>query len=79
MRIAVAADEVTRVAEAVVEGLRARGHEVVAHGALSLRTLSGAVLEEILDAWFAAEPSQDAADVANVEHLSALEQSAERG
>jgi len=37
--------------------------------ALSLRLTSHAELEEILDAWFAAEPSDDAEDVANVEHL----------
>src|SRR4051812_11123668 len=35
MRIAVAADERTGVAEAVVEALRSRGHEVLAHGALA--------------------------------------------
>ena len=35
MKIAVAADERTGVAEAVAEGLRERGHEVIAHGALS--------------------------------------------
>jgi ribose 5-phosphate isomerase B len=35
MRIAVAADERTGVAEAVLEELRARGHEPVAHGALA--------------------------------------------
>src|SRR5437764_13462636 len=35
MKIAVAADERTGVAEAVVEALRSRGHEVVAHGALA--------------------------------------------
>jgi ribose 5-phosphate isomerase B len=35
MRIAVAADERTGVAEAVVEQLRERGHEPVPHGALS--------------------------------------------
>ena len=35
MRIAVAADERTGVAEAVAEGLRERGHEVLLHGALS--------------------------------------------
>src|ERR671935_365745 len=34
MRIAVAADERTGVAEAVVEELRRRGHEPIAHGAL---------------------------------------------
>jgi ribose 5-phosphate isomerase B len=35
MRIAVAADERTGVAEAVVEELRRRGHEPLLHGALS--------------------------------------------
>ena len=35
MRISVAADERTGVAEAVVEELRERGHEPVVHGALS--------------------------------------------
>jgi ribose 5-phosphate isomerase B len=37
--------------------------------ALSLRSTSHAELEEILDAWFSTEPSADADDVANVEHL----------
>jgi ribose 5-phosphate isomerase B len=41
--------------------------------ALSLRTTSEAVLGEILDAWFAAGPSPDAGDAANVEHLAAIE------
>ncbi|HEY8582487.1 MAG TPA: RpiB/LacA/LacB family sugar-phosphate isomerase, partial [Capillimicrobium sp.] len=40
--------------------------------ALSLRTTSQAELEEILDAWFAAAPSADAADRANVEHLEEI-------
>src|SRR5436190_15712824 len=35
MRIAVASDERTGVAEALVEELRARGHEPVVHGALA--------------------------------------------
>jgi ribose 5-phosphate isomerase B len=141
MRIAVAADERTGVADAVVEQLRERGHEPIVHGALSdaerddwawaseaaardvadgraeqavvccwtgtgasiaankvagiraalcgdaatadgarrwndanvlalsLRSTSDALLAEILDAWFAAAPSTDADDVANVEHL----------
>jgi ribose 5-phosphate isomerase B len=43
--------------------------------ALSLRTTSEAELREILDAWFAGEPSGDADDRANVAHLSELEQS----
>jgi ribose 5-phosphate isomerase B len=35
MRVAVAADERTGIAEAIVEELRKRGHEPIAHGALS--------------------------------------------
>lgn len=145
MRIAVAADERTGVADAVVEELRRRGHQPIAHGALapgdredwawcaqaaatavaegraeqaivccwtgtgasiaankvpgvraalcadaptaagarrwndanalalSLRTLSPAVLEEVLDAWFAAAPSSQPGDVANVAQLSEIE------
>ena len=145
MRIAVAADERTGVAEAVVDALRARGHEALLHGALSdaerddwawaseaaardvaegraeqavvccwtgtgasiaankvrgvraalcgdaataegarrwndanvlalsLRTTSEAVLEEILDAWFAGEPSPEDDDRANVGHLADIE------
>jgi ribose 5-phosphate isomerase B len=41
--------------------------------ALSLRATSEAELSEILDAWFSAEPSADADDRANVEHLRELE------
>ena len=41
--------------------------------ALSLRTTSEAVLAEILDAWFAAQPSPDADDAANVAHLGEIE------
>jgi ribose 5-phosphate isomerase B len=41
--------------------------------ALSLRATSEAELGEILDAWFAAEPSGEAADRANVERLSEIE------
>ncbi|MDQ3090773.1 MAG: RpiB/LacA/LacB family sugar-phosphate isomerase, partial [Actinomycetota bacterium] len=41
--------------------------------ALSLRTTSQARLEEILDAWFAGAPSEDADDVANVERVGAIE------
>jgi ribose 5-phosphate isomerase B len=144
VRISVAADERTGVADAVVEELRRRGHEPVLHGALaegerddwawaseaaardvaegrvdqgvvccwtgtgasiaankvagiraalcvdaetargarkwndanvlalSLRTTSPAVLGEILDGWFEAGPSRDAADQANVEHLDEI-------
>lgn len=144
MRIAVAADERTGVADAVLEQLRERGHEPIPHGALnederddwawaseaaardvaegradqaivccwtgtgasiaankvegvraalcldaqtaegarkwndanalaiSLRSTSEAELAEILDAWFSAEPSGDADDVANVRHLEEI-------
>ena len=40
--------------------------------ALSLRTTSPALLDEILDAWFAGEPSPDAGDRANVAHLDEI-------
>jgi ribose 5-phosphate isomerase B len=124
MRISVAADERTGIADAVVEELRRRGHEAaardVAEGraeqgivccwtgtgasiaankvpgiraalcgdaptaegarrwndanvlALSLRATSEAELSEILDAWFAAAPSDEPEDRANVEHLSEI-------
>lgn len=148
MRIAVAADELVGVADALPEELRKRGHEPILHGALaeqerpdwawaseaaardvvdgradqaivacwtgtgasiaankvpgvraalctdaqtaegarrwndanvlalSLRLTSAPALEEILDAWFAAEPSTDRGDLANVAHLSDVERSA---
>jgi ribose 5-phosphate isomerase B len=41
--------------------------------ALSLRTTSHAELGEILDAWFAAAPSDAPDDVANVAHLVEIE------
>jgi len=40
--------------------------------ALSLRTVSPAVLDEILDAWFAGQPSGEAEDRANVAHLGEI-------
>ena len=40
--------------------------------ALSLRTTSTPLLEEILDAWFEGEPSAADADVANVRHLDEI-------
>ena len=40
--------------------------------ALSLRTTSEPLLAEILDAWLEAEPSPDADDRANVEHLGEI-------
>ena len=68
-----------------VPGIRAAlcGDAVTADGArrwndanvlaLSLRTTSPALLEEILDAWFAAAPSGDADDRANVAHLDEIQ------
>jgi len=44
--------------------------------AISLRATSEAELREILDAWFAGEPSSDAADAANVQHLAEIEDGA---
>jgi ribose 5-phosphate isomerase B len=41
--------------------------------ALSLRSTSEAELEEILDAWFAGEPSAEPGDRANVAHLGEME------
>src|SRR5688572_22631034 len=144
MRIAIAADERTGVADAVVDEVRRRGHEPLLHGALSdtdrddwawaseaaardvadgraeagivccwtgtgasiaankvrgiraalcgdaatadgarrwndanvlalsLRTTSPAILTEILDAWFAGEPSSDEDDRANVAHVEEI-------
>jgi ribose 5-phosphate isomerase B len=40
--------------------------------ALSLRSTSEALLEEILDAWFAGEPSHDEDDRANVRHVGEI-------
>jgi ribose 5-phosphate isomerase B len=145
MRVAVAADERVGIADALVEQLRERGHEPIAHGALadgerddwawaseaaardvaegraeqavvccwtgtgasiaankvagvraalcgdaatadgarrwndanvlavSLRSTSEAELAEILDAWFAGEPSGEADDRANLDHLGEIE------
>ncbi len=41
--------------------------------ALSLRSTSQAELAEILDAWFASEPSGEAGDRANFEHVREIE------
>jgi ribose 5-phosphate isomerase B len=41
--------------------------------ALSLRLTSEAELAEILDGWFAGEPSPEADDLANVEHVTEIE------
>jgi ribose 5-phosphate isomerase B len=40
--------------------------------ALSLRTTSEALLEEILDAWFDGEPSPDEDDAANIRHVGEI-------
>jgi len=144
MRVSIASDERTGVAERVVEEVRRRGHEPLLHGALadgeredwawaseaaardvaegaadqaivccwtgtgasiaankvagvraalcadaetargarrwndanalalSLRTTSEALLEEVLDAWFSGEPSGDAGDLENVRHLERI-------
>ena len=40
--------------------------------ALSLRTTSEALLEEILDAWFDGEPSSDDDDAANIRHVGEI-------
>jgi ribose 5-phosphate isomerase B len=145
VRIAVAADELTGVAQELPDELRRRGHELVPHGvfnaeerpdwawaaeraardvvegraeqavvacwtgtgasiaankipgvraalcldaetaagarrwndanalALSLRLTSPALLGEILDAWFAADPSADPSDTRNIEHIAELD------
>jgi ribose 5-phosphate isomerase B len=145
LRIAIAADERTGVADALVEEVRRRGHEPLLHGALSdaerddwawaseaaardvadgraeqgivccwtgtgasiaankvagiraalcgdaatadgarrwndanvlalsLRTTSPAVLEEILDAWFAGAASEEEDDRANVAHVDEIQ------
>jgi ribose 5-phosphate isomerase B len=44
--------------------------------ALSLRLTSEAALQEILDAWFAADASPDAGDIKNVAHLTEIERDA---
>ena len=41
--------------------------------ALSLRTTSEALLGEILDGWFATEPSEEPSDRANVDHVRELD------
>jgi ribose 5-phosphate isomerase B len=40
--------------------------------ALSLRSTSRPVLEEILSSWFAGAPSEDEADVANIDHVDRI-------
>ena len=89
MRVAVAVDERTGIADAVVAELRRRGHEPILHGALSdaerddwawaseaaARDVADgrAELVEILDAWFAGQPSGEEEDRANVAHVIAID------
>jgi ribose 5-phosphate isomerase B len=40
--------------------------------ALSLRTTSAPLLDEILDAWFGTAPSDDADDAANIRHVDEI-------
>ncbi len=40
--------------------------------ALSLRTTSPAILQEILTAWFESEPSAEHDDIANIRHLDEI-------
>jgi ribose 5-phosphate isomerase B len=46
--------------------------------ALSLRLTSPALLKEILDAWFDAQASTDRDDLANIDHIGAIEESSDR-
>jgi ribose 5-phosphate isomerase B len=46
--------------------------------ALSLRTTSEALLGEILDGWFATDPSDDPEDRANIDHIGDLDQTIDR-
>lgn len=71
MRISIAADELTGVAEEVEAELRRRGRETLA---LSLRSTAPAELTEILDAWLHAAPSDETGDRANVAHIGEIEQ-----
>ena len=50
-------------------GSTLHGAEVESVLALSLRTTSQPVLDEILDAWFATDPSPEREDVDNIRHL----------
>jgi ribose 5-phosphate isomerase B len=82
---AMAANKVPGVRAALcADAYAARGARVWSDAnalALSLRTLSGGMLAEILDAWFAAgaEKERDAADRANIAHLEAMEAAAGGG
>jgi ribose 5-phosphate isomerase B len=46
--------------------------------ALSLRMTSEALLGEILDGWFATEPSDDPEDRANIDHVGELDRTVDR-
>ena len=66
MRIAVAADERTGVADAVVDELRRRGHEPLPHGALNDADRTQRRAD-------ARHTSDEADDRANVRHLGEIE------
>jgi ribose 5-phosphate isomerase B len=72
----IAANKVAGVRAALcVDAETARGARVWNDAnvlALSLRLTSAAQLAEILDAWFAAKPSDQPADRANIDHLSQI-------
>ena len=67
----VSADQTAAVDAATADGARKWNDANVL--ALSLRLTSAAALEEILDAWFAAGPSSDEDDAANIAHLGEIE------
>lgn len=69
MRISVAADERTGVADTLVEELRRR---CTSRSRTARSMTSEAVLSEILDAWFAGEPSTAEDDVANIRHVDQI-------
>jgi hypothetical protein len=86
VRISVSADELTGIADALAGELQRRGHEVIRHGVLAdgeradwawaSERVARDVADgrtEILDAWFAGEPGDDAEDRANVERLAEIE------
>ena len=68
MRISVAADERTGVADALVEELRRR---CTSRSRTARSMTSEAVLSEILDAWFG-EPSTAEDDVANIRRVDQI-------
>ena len=76
--MAISANKVAGIRAANVsseyEAQMSREHNNANVLALSLRLTSPALLIEILDAWFAAAPSDAADDRANISHLADIEQ-----